>query len=77
MSVGRLECYTIDSSSISGFYKGTFVELTKRYEDDDEDEDVYLATGHMIPWGVYGRWTDSDKPLETLGYWCMWHYEVE
>jgi len=61
---------------ITGTYKGTFVDLRKQYIEDDE-EDVYLATGHMIPWGVYGRWTVPNKPLETLGYWCMWHYEVE
>jgi hypothetical protein len=75
ISRGRqLVCAIISSLYPSGAYRGTFVDLRKQY--DDEDEDVYLATGHMIPWGIYGRWTVPDKPTETLGYWCIWHYEV-
>lgn len=38
--------------------------------------ETYDASGHMTPWGVYGRWGDPAKPNKTLGYWCMWHFEV-
>lgn len=53
------------------------MDLRKEYQDEEDDVDVYLATGHMIPWGIYGRWTVPEEPKETMGYWCIWHYEVQ
>lgn len=76
MSLGSRPYYASNSPIFRGTYKGTFVDLRKVYDEEEEDEDVYLATGHMIPWGIYGRWTVPDKPDETVGYWCMWHFEV-
>ncbi|KAF8585652.1 hypothetical protein K439DRAFT_1030511 [Ramaria rubella] len=37
---------------------------------------MYMAEGHMLPWGIYGHWSQPDEPEYILGYWCMWHYEV-
>lgn len=45
-------------------------------EYNDEEADMYYATGHMLPWGIAGRWAYSDDEEKTAGYWFIWVYEV-
>lgn len=57
-----------------GHYKKLYVSMVKEYNDDEAD--IYYVTGHILPWGIAGRWANSDDEELTIGYWYIWIYEV-
>jgi len=62
-----------------GNYSKNYVKMRKEYiEGDMEDQDVYIAIGQILPWGMYGRWKleDEDREPQRCGYWGMWIFEV-
>ncbi|KAF8517292.1 hypothetical protein BU17DRAFT_67048 [Hysterangium stoloniferum] len=61
---------------ITGSYKKTYVEMVKRYTDDEGG--IYHAAGHMLPWGIYGHWYEdpgNGEDANRFGYWGIWIYE--